>query len=114
MPLALAIASLLSAAVLFGALGTDVHQRPAGSRLSLAEHTRGGHTAAALPASLQTLASRLIGASERSLWISHHHDFLSASGGGVASTYGRSGISVRAGSGFLALKLLGIGHGGNL
>ena len=110
-PLALGIACVLLAGVLLGARTTRAHRPPAGTRVSLAEHTSSGHTAAALPASLQRLASRVIGASEHSLWVSHHGDFLSASDGGVASTFSRSGISVRAGSGFLALKLLGIGHG---
>ncbi len=111
---ALSVAGLLLAALLFGVLAHSAHQRAVGGRPSPAEHTSSGHGAAALPASLQMLASRVIGASEHGSWVAHHRAFLSASGGGVASTFSRSGISVRAGSGLLTLKLLGIGHGGRL
>jgi hypothetical protein len=109
-PAALAIVCLLVAALLLGELasGTGTRLPAAPSR---AERVRGGPSNAALPPSLQTLASKVIGSSDGSLWVDRHGDLLSASGGGLATTFAGSGISVRAVTGLLELDLVGVGHG---
>ncbi len=112
-PAALAIACLLAAALVLGELvgGSGTRLRAAPSR---AERVPGGASSAALPPSLQMVASQAIGHSDASLWVERHGGLLSASGGGLVTTFAGSGVSVRAGAGLLGLELVGVGHGRRL
>jgi hypothetical protein len=109
-PAALAIGCLLVAALVLGELaGGSGPRLPAAA--SRAERVSRRPSNAALPPALQTVASNVIGSSDASLWVERHRGLLSASGGGLATTFAGSGISVRAGAGLLELDLVGVGHG---
>jgi hypothetical protein len=58
-----------------------------------------------LPAGLQAVAQRTMGASDRGFWVHVDDSVLAASGGGIASTFGRSGVRLNVPAGTLELRL---------
>ncbi len=78
---------------------------------SFAPHEeRSGHGSVLSPELLAS-ASSSVGASGRSYWPVRRGGSLVARGGGIDSTFARSGVSVRVAQGTLALRLAGLGRG---
>ncbi len=70
--------------------------------------------AVVVPLGLQAVAQRVIGASDRGFWVVRKSGVLVASGGGISSEFGPSGVRVRVAGGMLDLRLVGVGYGARL
>jgi CSLREA domain-containing protein len=68
-------------------------------------------TLAQLPAGLGKAASAAVGASQARFLVHRRGAALVASGGGLSTRFGRSGISVTAGGARLGLRVVGLGDG---
>ena len=72
------------------------------------------HAATRLPASLAPTVSASIGASDHRFWLAHRVGSLVTTGGGIHSTFTRSGAALRADQGTVGLSLAAFGRGQSL
>lgn len=77
-------------------------------------HALQSHLATSLPITLVPAASASIGASDHSFWPVRHGASLLSKGGGIQSTFTRSGAELRVAHGTLGLSLVGVGRGQRL
>jgi hypothetical protein len=66
------------------------------------------------PLGLQSVVQRAIGASDGSFRVGRHGGVFVASGGGIATAFGSSGVRVSVPHGTVDLRLVSVGYGGRL
>jgi hypothetical protein len=101
---------LLLAALCVGVFGVGV----AGTVVSARTVARaGGHARATtrLPLALAATASGMIGAQAHGLRVVRRDGVLAASGGGISSSFTRTGVRVTTADGAVRLSLVGVGYG---
>jgi len=77
-------------------------------------HGLQSHLATSLPVTLAPAVSASIGASDRSFWPIRHGSLLLSKGGGIQSTFTKSGAELRISQGALGLSLASVGRGQRL